>query len=47
MLPYFTVAAAVAVISAILVLSLLLEYPFNGSIEVSRRRSSMWPGELR
>jgi len=33
-LRYFMVVAVVAVISAILVLSVLLEYPFRGSIEV-------------
>jgi hypothetical protein len=34
-LRYFMVAAVAAVISSILVLSLLLEYPFSGTIEVN------------
>jgi hypothetical protein len=46
-LPYFTVAAVVAVISAILVLSLLLEYPFSGSIEVKPTPFEHAAGELR
>ena len=46
-LRYFMVAAVVAVISAILVLSLLLEYPFSGSIEVKPTPFQHVAGELR
>ena len=46
-LRYFMVAAVVAVISVILVLSLLLEYPFSGSIEVKPTPFQHVAGELR
>ncbi len=46
-LRYFMVAAVVAVISAILVLSLLLEYPFSGNIEVKPTPFQHVAGELR
>lgn len=46
-LRYFMVAAVAAVISSILVLSLLLEYPFSGTIEVNPTPFQHVAGELR
>jgi hypothetical protein len=46
-LRYFMVAAVASVISSILVLSLLLEYPFSGTIEVNPTPFQHVAGELR
>jgi hypothetical protein len=46
-LRYFMVAAVAAVISATLVLTLLLEYPFSGTIEVKPTSFEHVAGELR
>jgi Na+/melibiose symporter-like transporter len=46
-LRYFMMAAVAAVISATLVLALLLEYPFSGTIEVSPAPFEHVAGELR
>jgi hypothetical protein len=46
-LRYFMVAAVAAVISAALVLALLLEYPFSGTIEVNPAPFEHVAGEMR